>query len=71
MSHDWHVTLLCATSLKLDISVQIKGTFNPRRQGQSVQNPYSQRNCCTNFLIIVCGPFTPRCLCVCGGWVYL
>ena len=47
-------------------TVQIKGTFNPRRQGRSVRNPYTQRNCCANFCTVICGPFPPRCVCVCG-----
>ena len=53
--------------------MQIKGTFNPRRQGRSVRNPYTQRNCCANFCTVICGPFPPRCvymgvyICVCGG----
>ena len=61
-SHDCHIVLLipCDTFL----SPQIKGTFNPRRQG-SIENPYSQRNCWLNLATVVCGPFPPRCVSAC------
>lgn len=36
----------------------IKGTFNPRREG-SVENPYTQRNCWLNIATVICGPFPP------------
>lgn len=52
-------------------TVQIKGTFNPRRQGRSVRNPYTQRNCCANFCTVICGPFPPRCVCVYVGGDYV
>lgn len=49
--HTWLIATMQTTN------EDIKGTFNPRREGMA--NPYRQRNCCTNFLMIVCGPTHP------------
>lgn len=49
--HTWLIATMQTTN------EDIKGTFNPRRQGGSATNPYRKRNCCTNYCWIVCGPF--------------
>ncbi|XP_064405168.1 palmitoyltransferase ZDHHC9-like isoform X1 [Halichondria panicea] len=51
--HTWLIATMQTTN------EDIKGTFNPRRQGRDVSNPYTQRNCCKNFLLVICGPFQP------------
>ena len=34
---------------------QIKGSW-AQRHGEVVRNPYTTKNCCTNFAKILCGP---------------
>jgi palmitoyltransferase ZDHHC9/14/18 len=51
--HTWLIARMETTN------EDIKGTFNPRRQGRDVQNPYRGRNCCLNFVAVICGPFPP------------
>ncbi|CAI8045349.1 Palmitoyltransferase ZDHHC9 [Geodia barretti] len=52
--HTWLIARMETTN------EDIKGTFNPRKQGRTVHNPYRRRNCCLNFLFVICGPFPPR-----------
>lgn len=54
--HTWLIATMQTTN------EDIKGTFNPRRQGADVRNPYTQRNCCLNFVKTICGPFPPSLL---------
>jgi palmitoyltransferase ZDHHC9/14/18 len=51
--HTWLIARMETTN------EDIKGTFNPRRQGREVQNPYRKGNCCLNFITVICGPFPP------------